>query len=242
MNREYVQWYSPALQKNMEMLVFGHAGASVLFFPARMGRFYEYEEWKVIESLRSKIENGFIQVYCVDSIDRESFYNGLSHPAQRIERHIQYENYILNEVMPFIEQKNPGSFKIVAGCSLGAFHAVNIALRHPHTFNKVVAMSGRYDVTNKIGHYGDLLDGYWDENIYFNMPLQYLTNLTDEDQLNSIKQIPIVLAVGQQDVLLGSNLALNDKLAEKGIRASLHIWDEEAHRARSWRQMVANYI
>lgn len=224
------------------MLVFGHAGAAVLFFPARMGRFYEYEEWRVIESLRTKIENGFIQVYCVDSVDRESFYNGLSHPAQRIERHIQYEQYILKEVMPFIEMKAPGAFKIVAGCSLGAFHAVNMALRNPKEFNKVVAMSGRYDLTNKIGHYENLLDGYWDENIYFNVPLQYLTNLTNEDQLNSIRQMPIVLAVGQQDVLLDSNHALIDKLAEKGIHASLHIWDEEAHRARSWRQMVANYI
>ena len=71
MNREYHKWYSPALEKDMELLVFGHGGASVLFFPPRTGRFYEYEDWHLIETLEHKIEQGFLQVYCVDSIDEE---------------------------------------------------------------------------------------------------------------------------------------------------------------------------
>ncbi|NHA02715.1 esterase family protein [Mucilaginibacter sp. HC2] len=242
MNREYTRWYSPVLQKNMEMLIFGYSGASVLFFPARMGRFYDYENWRVIESLRHKIENGYIQVYCVDSCDTESFYSSGFHPSVKILRHIQYEQYILEEVVPYIDVKNPNSFKIVAGCSLGAYHAVNISLRHPGIFNKVVAMSGRYDLATKIGHYEDLLEGYWDENVYFNMPLQYIPNLTDESELKMLRQLCIVLAVGKEDVLLDNNYTLSNLLTEKGINNSLYLWDNEAHQARAWRQMVINYL
>lgn len=226
----------------MEMLIFGYGGASVLFFPTRMGRFYDYENWRVIESMRDKIEKGYIQVYCVDSCDCESFYSSGFHPAAKIMRHIQYEQYILQEVMPFMHKKNPGSFKIAAGCSLGAYHAVNISLRHPDVFNKVVGMSGRYDLASKIGHYEDLLEGYWDENVYFNMPLQYIPNLMDEERLFNIKQMHIVIAVGQEDVLLENNRSLCNMLSEKGINTSLYIWDKEAHQARAWRQMVIYYL
>lgn len=242
MNREYTQWYSPVLQKNMEMLIFGYGGASVLFFPARMGRFYDYENWRVIESLRHKIENGYIQVYCVDSFDTESFYSSGFHPSVKISRHIQYEQYILQEVMPYMEVKNPNSFKIAAGCSLGAYHAVNISLRHPGIFNKVVGMSGRYDLASKIGHYEDLLEGYWDENVYFNMPLQYIPNLTDEHKLAVLRQMYIILAVGKEDVLFDNNQILSGLLTDKEIDNSLYIWDSEAHQARAWRQMVVNYL
>ncbi|WP_295438711.1 hypothetical protein [uncultured Thiodictyon sp.] len=41
MNREYHRWYSERLGRTMELLVFGHAGAKVLVFPTRDGRFHE---------------------------------------------------------------------------------------------------------------------------------------------------------------------------------------------------------
>ena len=90
MEREYHKWFSPNLRRNMELLVFGHAGAKVLLFPTRTARFYDYENWKVIESLRHHIEQGWIQLYCLDSIDQESFYCFWAHPQGRIFRHIEY--------------------------------------------------------------------------------------------------------------------------------------------------------
>ena len=242
MDREYIKWYSPALQKDMELLVFGRSGASIVFFPPRMGRFYDYENWGVMESLRSKIEKGYIQVFCVDSNDCQSFYNYYLHPAQKIQREIQYERYIISEVVPFVRNKNPKAFMIAAGCSLGAYHAMNMGLRNTCVFDKVVGMSGRYDITIQIGHYDDLLGGYWDENVYFNMPPQYISNLTDPTILNHLRQIEIVLAIGQDDILLDSNRLFNYKLSEKGARTYMHVWDREAHRARYWRQMVNNYL
>ena len=84
MNRGYHKWFSANLHRTMELLVFGHAGRAVLFFPTRMARFYDYENWGIVEALQTKIENGEIQLFCVDSIDIESFYNHWVHPATRI--------------------------------------------------------------------------------------------------------------------------------------------------------------
>jgi len=103
-----------------------------LFFPTRTARFYDYENWKIIDALKDKIEWGYLQVFCVDSVDIESFYSS-HHPAKRIERHLQYESYIINEVIPYIRCKNKCTGLVSAGCSLGGYHAVNLAFKHPHS-------------------------------------------------------------------------------------------------------------
>ena len=137
MKREYHSWWSPRLQRNMELLIFGHAGARVLVFPTRFARFYEYEDLRMHEQIQHKIEAGQMQLFCVDSIDSESLYCDWAHPYWRIQRHIQYEEYILNEVFPLMNQLNNHACTISHGCSLGAYHAANIAFRHPHLFNKL---------------------------------------------------------------------------------------------------------
>jgi len=212
------------------------------FFPTRTARFYDYENWKVIDAISEKINKGWLQVYCVDSIDLESFYCTCSHPSQRIIRHMQYEEYIVKEVMPLIKYKNHNSYIVSAGCSLGAYHAINIAFRHPHLFSKAVGMSGRYDLTLKTNNFSDLFDCYQDENIYFNMPVQYMPNLTDEHLIGLIKKIQIVLAVGKEDPFLPNNQFLHNTLLKKGIANTLHIWEGEAHRPRFWQQMVQYFL
>lgn len=242
MKREYHKWYSPNLEKEMELLIFGHAGAKVLFFPPRMGRFYDYENWKVITSLEQKITNGDLQVFCVDSVDLESFYNSFNHPGYRIYRHIQYENYVLQEVLPLANLINPNNKVISAGCSLGAYHAVNIAMRHPDLFCKVVGMSGRYDLTKSKGYFEDLLSGFHNDFVYFNMPNQYLQNISDPILIHKISQMEIILAIGKKDSFLESNYKLSNILNEKGIPHQLYEWDEEAHKACDWRKMVGIYF
>ncbi|WP_345331297.1 esterase family protein [Mucilaginibacter defluvii] len=242
MNREYHKWYSTHLQRNMELLVFGHSGRAVLFFPTRMARFYDYENWGIIEVLRDQLDNGQLQVYCVDSIDAESFYNQSTHPSARIIRHLQYEDYILEEVLPFIRSKNNTDVMEVAGCSMGAFHAANIALKHPALFNKVICMSGRYDLTRNINDFKDLFDGYRDDNIYYNSPLQFMGNMQQGDLLDSIRTSQYIFAIGETDPFLANNYEFSQLLWDKGIPNNLYIWDNYAHRPRYWRQMVQLYL
>ncbi len=225
----------------MELLVFGHAGASVLFFPTRTARFYDYENWKIVEAVQDKIDQGFLQLYCVDSIDAESFYSSI-HPADKIRRHLQYERYILEEVLPLIRFRNNFTWLIAAGCSLGGYHAVNIAFKYPQYFNKVVSMSARYDLTLAANSFPDLFDGYMDETIYYNMPGMYMPNLTDETILNALRKLTIDLVVGKEDPFFDNNKHLSIVLAKKNIPHSLYTWDEEAHRPRYWREMMRLYL
>lgn len=242
MNREYHKWYSTRLQRDMELLIFGHAGRPVIMFPTRMARFYDYENWGIIGALQDRIDAGDLQLFCVDSIDAESFYNLWVHPSARIYRHIQYEQYILHEVLPVIHEKNDNERVDAAGCSMGAYHAANIVLRHPQLFKKLVCMSGRYDLTWQIHDFKDLFDGYHNDNIYFNMPMQYMRNMQDENILKTIREVEIILAIGETDPFLENNQEFSNLLWDKKVPNQLFIWDNYAHRPRYWRKMVQLYL
>lgn len=223
----------------MDLLLFGKSGARVIVFPTRAGRFFDYENWGLIAALRDKIYSGQLQFCCIDSIDAESFYCDWCPPRDRIARHKQYENYILNEVIPFTYDRNPDSALIAHGCSMGAYHAVNIAMRHPRLFSRVVAFSGRYDLTCGVGSFRDLFDGFYDEDVYFHNPSHFVPNITDPELLDQIRRIQLTIAIGETDSFIENNLQFRDVLHRKGIHPSFHIWSGEAHRARSWREMAA---
>ncbi|HMI63252.1 MAG TPA: alpha/beta hydrolase-fold protein [Puia sp.] len=242
MKREYYKWFSPYLERDMELLVFGHAGDPVLFFPTRTARFFDYEDWHVIDALKRKIEAGTIQIWCLDSIDKESFYSLSLHPAERILRHLQYEKYILYEVLDLVQKKNPHPTVVAAGCSLGAYHAANLAFKYPDLFHKMVGLSGRYDLTISMEHFEDLFEGYRDDNIYYNMPGLFIPNLQDEQLIRQIKALEIIFVVGEKDVFLENNRIISNALWAKGIWNALHLWDGESHKAKYWRHMVQLYL
>lgn len=242
MNREYYKSWSNHLQRDMELLIFGHAGAKVLIFPSRLGRFYEYEKLGIVELLKHKIEQGWLQLYCVDSIDSESFYCNWAHPSGRIKRHIDFEKYILKEVLPFMQDRNRHDCVIAHGLSLGAYHAANIVFRNPQFFKKLVACSGRYDLTLNVEYFHDLFDGFYNEDIYFNTPVHYLPNLDCAWQLNKLREIDITLAIGKEDPFLRNNEHLSSILSQKKINHQMPVWNDRAHSGYYWRRMAALYI
>jgi esterase/lipase superfamily enzyme len=242
MRREYQQWWSPALGRHMELLVFGHAGARVLFFPTRRARFFDYENWGVVEALRPRLEAGELQLYCLDSVDAESLYCPHKHPAERIRRHLQYEQYLLEEVLPLTRYLNPDACLMAAGCSMGAFHAVNFAFRYPQLFAKVVGLSGRYDLTQAMGCFRDLFQGYVDQEVYLNSPNRFLPNLSDDFYLAHLRRLDIKLAIGENDAFLADNCFLHQQLWAKGIGHELHVWAGEAHTPPAWQHMVQLYL
>ncbi|MEO6151479.1 MAG: alpha/beta hydrolase-fold protein [Mucilaginibacter sp.] len=242
MNREYHRWYSSRLGRDMELLIFGHAGKAVLFFPPRMGRFYDYENWGIISALAGRINNGELQLFCIDSVDEESFYNLLASPETRINRHLQYEQYIICEVMPLITTRKPDNYIEVAGCSLGAYHAANIALKYPNLFNKLVCMSGRFDLTRPVKYFKDLFDGYHNTDIYLNMPRQYMVNMPDGWLLDEIRRLDIIIAIGETDPFIQDNYQFSELLGWKGMKHQFYTWNGYAHNPNGWRKMAALYL
>jgi esterase/lipase superfamily enzyme len=240
--RRYHRWFSPNLGRDMELLVFGHGGARVLVFPTRQGRFFDYEDWGMVQALAPTIEAGNLQLYCVDSVDGESLYCSWRHPADRIGRHRQYEAYLLHEVLPLMRSGNPFAFLIAHGCSIGAYHAATLALRNPGVFGKLVALSGRYDLTKAVGPFTDLFDGFYNQDIYFHTPTHFLPGVQDEWTLDAYRRMQIVLAIGESDPFLQSTAELSSQMAAKGISHELAVWKGEAHRPKYWRQMVGLYL
>lgn len=238
MHREYHKWHSPHLRRDMELLVFGHAGARVLVFPTRAGRFFDYEDWGVIAAVEEKIARGWLQLFCVDSVDAESFYCDWCRPPDRVRRHLEYEAYLLHEVLPFTRAKNPDMHMTTYGCSMGGFHAVNFALRHPHLVGKVVACSGRYDLTQPVGDFRDLLDGYYDELVYYNTPCHFVPNIRDPELLAHLRRMEIHLLVGETDPFRSSNEWLSQGLHAIDVPHDLQIWHGRAHKPRAWRHMA----
>lgn len=234
MNRDYHHWVSPNLGRSMETLVFGYAGAPVLVFPTTMGRFFQYEDFGMVAALESKLDAGTVQLFCPDSVDAESWYNRAVPPRQRVLRHQDYERYILNEYIPFIRTRNSGPL-LVTGTSFGAYHAVNFAFRYPWIVRKLVALSGRYDVKG-------FMNGYYDDDVYFNCPTDFLPNLTDEAYLSPMRQMEIILLSGEQDIALNSTRLVSEALTAKSVPNELAIWWGYTHDWPLWREAVPHYI
>lgn len=242
MKREYHKWWSPALGREMELLVFGHAGARVMVFPTRCGRFFDYENFGLVGAISHLICAGHLQLYCVDSVDAESFYATWKRREDRIHRHNQYETYLLNEVVPLSEVINPGSFLMTHGCSLGAYHAVNVALRHPRLFRKTVAFSGRYDLTVPVDKFRDLFDGHFDTDVYYHMPTRYVPHIAEGEYLQSLREVEVVISSGESDPFLTSAVELDAGLRNKGVRCDLHVWPGRAHHCGPWKEMARAYL
>jgi esterase/lipase superfamily enzyme len=226
----------------MELLVFGHSGMAVLVFPTREGRFFDYEDWGLVGAASEHIERGRVRLFCVDSVDSEALYCRCRPPQERIARARAYERYILDEVVPLARSKDSSAPLSTHGCSIGAYHAVSIAFRHPDYFQKVVGLSGRYDLTRQMGAFPDLFDGHYDEDIYFHTPSHFIPNLTDPCLLGKLRALDITFAVGEADAFCENTQRLSRTLWEKGVPNRLDVWSGEAHRARDWRRMAQVYL
>lgn len=235
MNREYHRWYSPSLQRDMELLVYGHAGARVLVFPTSMGRFFQWEDFGMIGELREQIDQGHLQLFCVDSVDEESWYARGLHPALRAIRHNQYDSYLVHEVLPFSNERNANPFLISVGASFGAYHAVNFALRYPQLVNRTIGMSGLYDIRRFTG-------GYSDDNVYFNNPMAFIANEHDPERIAALNRVDTILAIGRDDPSCKNNEDFSGILWSKNIWHALRIWDGWAHDWPWWKQMIRLYI
>lgn len=236
MHRSYHRWFSHALQREMDLLVFGHAGPPMLVFPSSMGAFYEYEDRGMVGAVADKLERGALQLYCVSSVDRESWYNRGAHPRWRVQRHLQYEAYLSNDVVPLVRHLNGHPSIGLTGCSFGAYHAMVLALRHPHTFTACVTMGGAFDIAQ-------FLDGYHDDDCYFLDPTSFLPNLGDPHYLDAYRRNKWVLGTGEHDICRTANESFAHLLGMKGVPHSLHVWGHGSkHDWPDWRPMAAAYL
>jgi esterase/lipase superfamily enzyme len=239
MRREIHNWFSPRLNKNMEVAVYGHFGFGLLMLPTAAADYLEYERFHLISALEPFIESGKIKVFSINSINSEAWLNNRMHPRHKAIRHQQFNAYVENEVVPFIQTHTSGNTPIITtGASLGALHAANLYFRRPDLFDGTIAMSGVYDLTS-------YTKGYYDEDVYFNSPVHYLPNLNDGyflPKLRNAQHIHILSGSGDYEDPDGSR-NLSHVLSEKGIPHEVDIWGwDMRHDWPTWRAMLPYYI
>lgn len=236
MNIEYHKWWSRNLNRDMEYKVYGHDGQAVLAFPCQDGRFYDWENYHMIDVLAPFIEAGRIRLITVDGIDWETWSNiGYWDKRARIEQHERWFNYICDELLPNLRVSDNQMF-VTTGASMGAFHAANFFFRRPDLFNGMIAMSGLYNAGYSFGNYMDNL-------VYANSPQNFLSNMPeDHPWMQMYRQRKIIFCVGQgrwEDETLPSTRDMDRILCEKHVNACFDYWGFDVdHDWPSWRRML----
>ena len=242
MRREHISIYAPAIGGEGELIVYGHWGRPLLVFPSQQGRAWDYENNGMIGVLSPLIEEGRLKVYCVDSYDAGSWDRADLPLEERARLHNNYEDWIVNQVAPWIHTDCGGFVETMAtGCSFGAYHAANLTLKRPDLFPLAVCLSGVYDVS-KLG-WGERGDA-----VYFNNPMDYVSHL-DGDHLHWLRErssLVLVCGQGQWEDTTGaleSTKAFAGLLGSKGIRHEMDLWGHDVpHDWPSWRNQIGHHI
>jgi esterase/lipase superfamily enzyme len=239
----HVELYSPAIGASGNVVVHGDWGRPFLAFPAERGNAWEYADRGVVGALGDLIEGGRAKIYCVDSFDGATWSNASLPLEQRAREHGRYESWILDQVVPFIHEDMGGATELACfGVSLGAYHAVNFALKRADLFGLAIGCSGNYDPSGWEG---------WGERgseTYFNNPADYLAHMGGDplDWLRSRLSVLLVCGQGMWEDTTGaldSSKRLAHLLGEKGIRVELDLWGHDVpHDWSSWRAQLAHHL
>ena len=243
MERHTTQWFSHNLGMEMPLVAYTNgtrAGFPVLMFPTAAADYLEYERFQLVDALKHHVEAGRIRLYSINSVNRYSLLNEAAPPHVKAELLARYDRYVTGEVLPLIRQDagDDAVRPLTTGASLGAYLAANAYFRHPDQLAGTIAMSGSYDVRN-------YFRGYFDDNVYFNNPMQYLPNLHDDYYLPRLQQADHVYILTGQGAYEAPERSrqLAGVLNSKGIPHTLDVWGHDVdHDWPWWRRMLDYYF
>lgn len=233
-------WDSPSLSRNMRIREYGHLGVPIVVFPCSLGHYDDYEGMGMVDAISDFIDGGIIRLFCVESVDAGTWFNFGVGPGERDRRYQEYDSYMVNEVVPFIRERcrQPELRIMTNGCSMGAYHAVNLFLKHPDLFAGCLALSGLYRLDRReFGmQAGDM------EQVYFNSPIHYLSGIGNPWYLDWYRKSDIVLCVGQgawEEACLEDTRSMAEIFREKQIPAWVDFWGHDVDHDWPWwfRQM-----
>ena len=242
MERRHIHLHSDALGADLGVIAYGHYGRPMLAFPSEQGRCWDYENQGMIAAIAHLIDAGRVKVYCVDTIDGQTWHDASLPLEERARRHGVYEDWIVNRVAPFIHEDCGGPQEIiVGGPSFGAYHAANFALKRADLFPLAICQSGIYDVS---------VVGGASAGTRSTSTTPPTTSLTcDGDHLDWLRRsVNLLLVCGQgqwEDTTgaLESSKRFGALLAEKGLRHELDLWGHDVpHDWPSWRAQLAHHL
>ena len=231
--------HSSILDRKMPVAIYGHFGVPVMVFPTANQDFEEYERMGMLETLAEFINSGTIKLYCVSSINGESWMNRRLHPADKGRLQAAYDRHVTQELVPLIYEdcRTHGLPIATVGSSFGAFHAANELLKHPDIFRWCIGMSGIYDMS-------DYFEGHLDENLFENNPVSYIPKLRDQARLDALSRCSINILCGQGPwERVEWSKQLPTALGRRGIRHNFDLWGHDvAHDWPWWKIQLQLYI
>lgn len=217
MKENYHKWYSQSIGEDFEMLVFGESGIPLILFPPAESRYYDYKDFGVIESLRNYIDEQIIKVYCPDSYAMKSWQKFDIAPEERVKRNSAFEKTIFQDILGFANYETEENAYILSGFGFGGYYALNLSLKYPTIAKGVITIGGEYDIKK-------FITGYFDEEAYFNSPLDYLFGLTEKKIVSRLGKTKFILGTGSLDDSFGQNKYISQLLFEKEVNHKFDVY------------------
>ena len=231
------------LGRSIHLWCHGWYGTPVLVMPSASGMAHEWQLGGAVEALRPWLDAGIFKLYCVETNVSESWLSEGS-ASEKLDRHQAYESFLLDELVPWIDGDccTPGIPMVVCGVSFGGFLALNLALRHPERFSRVLTLSARYRVFPFLG----AVEQQRSLDAYYQQPLAYVPNLTGPALRRVAEKVSGVLVVGRgphEGRCLPETMAMAHALRSRGLRFGLDVWgDEVSHEWTWWRRQLVHHL
>ena len=239
MYRDAISYHSNVLGEDLGVIVYGMTGYPIIVFQTQDSKCTNYEDFGMISELADYIDDGKVQLFCVDSIDQESWSNTNGDKSWRAQRQEDYFRFVTDELVPYVHDRNGSGLRPLAtGCSMGATHSAIAALRRPDLFQGCIALSGVYRTSF---FFGDWMD----ENLYMNDMVQMLHGLpADHPYIDLYNHRSLCFCVGQgawEDGL--SDLRDMDASFKRlGINAWCDFWGYDVNHDWPWWKKQMRYF
>ena len=240
MKRELVSRYSENLDRYMDLVVYGEGGYPVIVFPTQDSPCTNWEDFGMIDTLDDYIGSGMLQLFCVSNEDKDSWSAADRDKAERADLVEAYYRYVADELCPLVHELSGRADRpLLAGCSMGATHAVVFALRRPDLFQGCIALSGVYDAKF-------FFDGWMNETLYASSPVDFLPNMaSDHPYIDIYNKRQLVLCVGRgawEDDGVRTQHVLDDSFRRLGISAWCDFWGTDVNHDWPWWKKQIRYF
>jgi len=213
---------SDELGKELELKIFGKYGFTFLAFPSFGDNFHEELDMGFVQSVADYLFNGLFRIVYVPTVENRIWKNQNMSLKQRSELHWKYNNFLINEVLPNLFRIAGSPSPIITfGCGEAGYFAANTYFRHPDIVYGTISIDGFFDIRHLRGN------EEFDDNCYFNSPVDFLPNLNDEYwliHLRAKKQVHLIATDRDNNSLaIEECRRMAGILAGKGITSNVEI-------------------
>lgn len=234
----------PGWDRSLSVVAYGHFGRPVLVFPSEAGSAWDYENNGMVTAVADLVDAGRVKLYCVDTLDAVTWSDHSAPTEERARRHGAYQAWLTDRLLPFVADDCGGRVEAVAtGCSLGAYHALQLGLTRADLVPLVIGLSGNYDPAS-LHPWGERGDA-----TYFANPADYVQHLHGDHLAWLRSRLSVLLVVGRgawetnPTRALPSTRAMARVLQDRAIPTELDVWGHDsAHDWPWWQRQLAYHL